>query len=177
MGKWKDAFLRSLDPEHENPKSFEFGPPATAAQLEALSSAYGASLPKDLADLLLEFNGIKSEIPPELRLTEDDEDENEKEPYYFNTEEMPSAGEYYRNWDCDTALAMEWFKNVIFVCQENGYASMWGVVAKPFASFKHGDVVSFDHDRLMFAETATDLFTINYPTLVQLVEAQFKNAD
>jgi hypothetical protein len=51
---------------------------------------------------------------------------------------------------------------------------MWAVVVKPFA--KHGDVVSFDHDRLMFAETATDLFTVNYENLLQLVEARFKDA-
>jgi hypothetical protein len=179
MGKWRDAFLKSLDPKFQNPKAFEFGSPATDKELAALFSAFGAPVPDDLADLLREFNGIKQpgigfdmadpgeEDDPELQA--------EKEPYYFSTAEMPSAGEYYREWDCDTTLAMEWFKNVMFVCQENGFASMWAVVAKPFETFKPGDVVSFDHDRLMFAETASDLFVVNYPTLLQLVEARFKD--
>ena len=166
MGKWKDAFLKSLDPEFDNPDSFEFGAPATDAELAALSAALAAKLPKDLCELLREFNGVAR---PSLI-------EGEKEPYFFDSREIPVAGEYYRNWDCDTALAMEWFKNVAFVCQENGYAAMWGVVVKPFAAFKYGDVVSFDHDRLMFAETAADLFTVNYPSLLRLVEAQTKDA-
>jgi hypothetical protein len=164
MGKWKDAFLKSLDPEFDPPDSFEFGPPATNAELAALSTALAVELPKDLAELLREFNGI-------TRIRE-----GEKEPYYFDSRAIPVAGEYYRNWDCDTALAMEWFKNVAFVCQENGYASMWAVVVKPFATFKYGAVVSFDHDRIAFAETAEDLFTVNYANLLQLVKAQFKDA-
>jgi hypothetical protein len=164
MGKWKDAFLRSLDPEFDAPDSFEFGAPATDAELSALSAALGAELPKDLAELLREFNGV-------TRIRD-----GEKEPYFFDSREIPVAGEYYRSWDCDTALAMEWFKNVAFVCQVNGYAAMWAVVVKPFPGFQYGDVISFDHDRIAFAETAADLFTVNYPTLRQLVGARFKDA-
>jgi hypothetical protein len=164
MGKWKDAFFKSLNPEFDTPDSFEFGPPATDAELAALSAALAAKLPKDLSELLREFNGI-------TRISEIG-----KEPYFFDSREIPVAGEYYRNWDCDTALAMEWFKNVAFVCQVNGYAAMWAVVVKPFATFKYGDMVSFDHDRIAFAETAADLFTVNYPNLLQLVKAQFKDA-
>jgi hypothetical protein len=134
--------------------------------LAALAAAVSAKLPEELSELLGEFNGIKI----------DSLGGNEKEPYFFDTREMPGAGEYYRTWDCDTTLAMEWFKNVVFVCQVNGFSAMWGFVVKPFATFKYGDVVSFDHDRIAFAETATDLFTINYQNLVQLVEAQYKNA-
>jgi hypothetical protein len=172
--------LKSLDPKFEDPKTFEFGPPATDKELAALSSAFGAPVPKDLADLLREFNGVSRPETgfetPDTGEEDDPELQAGKEPYYFSTHEIPSAGEFYRNWDCDTTLAMEWSKNVMFVCQENGSASMWAVVAKPFATFKHGDVVSFDHDRLMFAKSATDLFVANYPTLLQLVEARFKGA-
>ena len=164
MGRWKDAFLKSLDPEFETPDSFEFGPPATEAELAVLSAAVSARLPEDLTELLREFNGIKMVLGPQ------------KEPYFFDTREMPEAGEYYRQWDCDTTLVMEWFKNVVFVCQENGYAEMWAVVIKPFASYKYGDIVSFDHDRIAFAETAEDLFTVNYQSLEQLVEARYRDA-
>jgi hypothetical protein len=165
MGKWKNAFVKSLDPEIEPLQSFEFGPPATAAELAALSAAVSAKLPEELVDLLREFNGIKR---PGLL--------GDKEPYFFSTQEMPSAGEYYRNWDCDTTLCMEWFKNVVFVCQENGYSAMWAFVIKPLEGFKYADIVSFDHDRIGFAETATDLFTVNYENLLQLVQARFKDA-
>jgi hypothetical protein len=46
---------------------------------------------------------------------------------------------------------------------------------KPFANYQYGDVVSFDHDRLMFIESE-DLFTVNYQSLFQLVGARSKNA-
>ena len=89
---------------------------------------------------------------------------------------MPQAAEYYRNWDCDTTLAMQLFSNVLLVCQENGMSEMWGVVVKPFATYKYGDVVSFDHDRLMFNQTETDLFAVNYENLLEFVEATTKDA-
>jgi hypothetical protein len=89
---------------------------------------------------------------------------------------MPQAAEYYRSWDCDTTLAMQLFSNVLLVCQENGLSEMWGVVVKPFATYKYGDVVAFDHDRLMFTEKETDLFTVNYKNLLELVEARTKDA-
>ena len=97
MGKWKDSFLRSLDPEYERPESFEFGPPATDADLAALSSAVAAELPKDLVELLREFNGIQ-------RICD-----GWREPYNFNTQTMLTAGEYYRDWDCDTKFVMTSF--------------------------------------------------------------------
>ena len=55
-------------------------------------------------------------------------------------------------------------------------SEMWGIVVKPFAIYKYGDVVSFDHDRLMFTEKETDLFTVNYKNLLELVEARTKDA-
>jgi hypothetical protein len=162
MGKWKDAFLKSLDSKFETPESFLFGPPATVTELAALSSAISAEIPNDLSDLLREFNGVKKV--------------GEREPYYFDTQTMPIAGEYYRDWDCETEFTLDLFKNVLWVCQDNGYASMWAVVVKPFTTYQFGDVVSFDHDRIMFAKSGTDLFTVNYENLEQLVEAKFKDA-
>ena len=162
MGKWKDAFLKGLDPSFETPESFLFGPPATLADLAALSSAISGELPEDLSDLLREFNGVKKV--------------GEREPYFFDTQKMSNAGEYYRDWDCEKEFTLDLFKNVLWVCQENGYASMWAVVVKPFATYQFGDIVSFDHERLMFAESETDLFTVNYENLKQLLEAQSKDA-
>ena len=167
MGKWKDAFLKSLDPEFDTPDSFEFGAPATDAELAALSAALAAKLPEDLSELLREFNGVTRSGEGAGLFGEE---------YFFDSGKMPVAGEYYRNWDCDTTRAMGWFKNVAFVCQENGYAAMWGVAVKPFASFKCGDVVSFDHDRIAFAEKPEDLFIVNYRNLLKLVKARDKDA-
>ena len=164
MGKWKKAFLKSIDPEFDSPSSFEFGPSATEKQLAGLERAISAKIPSDLRELLQEFNGVTRDGLVG------------REDYFFSTEKMPEAAEYYRNWDCDTTLAMQLFSNVLLVCQENGMSEMWGVVVRPFATYKYGDVVSFDHDRLMFTEKETDLFTVNYKYLLELVEARTKDA-
>jgi hypothetical protein len=164
MGKWKKAFLKSIDSEFESAASFEYGPPATEAQLAGLERTISAKIPGDLRELLQEFNGVTRE-----GLTG-------REEFYFSTKSMPEAAEYYRNWDCDTKLAMRQFSNVLLVCQENGMSEMWGVVVKPFATYKYGDVVSFDHDRLMFNQTETDLFAVNYENLLEMVEATTKDA-
>jgi hypothetical protein len=163
MGRWKDAFLNSLDPEFENPSSLEFGAPATEEQLAALERKISGKIPPELRELLQEFNGVTQLGPMG------------KEEYFFSTETMPEAAEYYRNWDCDTTLAMQLFSKILLVCQHNGLAAMWGVVVKPFAHYQYGDVVSFDHDRLMFIESE-DLFTVNYQSLFHLVGARSKNA-
>jgi hypothetical protein len=129
-----------------------------------LERAVAAKIPRDLRALLQEFNGVTRDGPLG------------REDYFFSTEKMPEAAEYYRSWDCDTTLAMRLFSNVLLVCQENGMAAMWGVVVKPFATYKYGAVVSFDHDRLPFTEKETDLFTVNYKNLLELVEAGTKDA-
>lgn len=164
MGKWKQAFLKSIDPEIQKPDSFKFGPPATEEQMATLESKIDATIPEDLRELLQEFNGVVTTGV----LGEED--------YYFSTEKMPEAADYYREWDADTGLVMQLFARVLLVCQENGYSAMWGVVVKPFAHYKYGDVVSFDHDRIMFTESETDLFTFNYQSLQELVEARFKDS-
>jgi hypothetical protein len=165
MGKWKQAFVKSIEPEFESLASFEFGAPATEKQLAALERAVSAKIPSDLRELLQEFNGVARKDGPMGR-----------EDYFFSTEKMPQAAECYRSWDCDTTLAMQLFSKVLLVCQVNGHSAMWGVVVKPFATYKYGDVVSFDHDRLMFIENETDLFTVNYKNLRDMVEARTKNA-
>lgn len=162
MGKYKEAFLRSLNSERESEESFVFGPPATEADLAALESTSAAKLPQDLRELLSEFNGIKTA---------------DGEVYFFNTTEMPKAAEYYRDWDWPTDLLLECSANILYVCQENGMASMWGVVIRPFASFEYGQIIAFDHDEIAFAEEAGELFMVPYDSLVELVEAEYKRAE
>ena len=161
MAKWKSAFLKSLIPEYDTEDSFKFGQPASEEELSTLESAISAKLPDDLRDLLLEFNGIK---------------ELDGEAYFFDTTEMPTAAEYYREWDWPTDLLLECSQNILYVCQENGFSNMWGVVVKPFGSFEYGQVVAFNHDMIMEAESADELFVSPYKTLLELVEAQYKQS-
>ncbi len=50
------------------------------------------------------------------------------------------------------------------------------VVFKPFATFKHGQIVAFNHDQIAFAEGAEDLFVTPYQSLNELVEAQYRES-
>lgn len=161
MGKWKDALLRSLDGDSKAYNSYEIGVPATERQLAGLETKIAVKIPSDLRELLLEFNGVTSNGP--LGQTD----------YYFSTETMADAGKYYREWESATA-AMSLFENVLFVCQENGFASMWAVVVRPFAAYRYGEVVSFDHDRIDWHES--EIFTANYNSLLELVQDPMKSA-
>ena len=84
MANFKAAFLKSLNPQRESEDSFVFGPPATEAELAALESTVAALVPPELRELLSEFNGIQAA---------------DGEAYYFDTTQMPTAAEYYREWD------------------------------------------------------------------------------
>ncbi|PHS03241.1 MAG: hypothetical protein COA78_18710 [Blastopirellula sp.] len=162
MAKWKAAFLKSLDPEYDTEESFTFGPPATEAELSALETAISEKLPEDLRELLLEFNGIK---------------DSDGETYFFDTTEMPTAAEYYREWDWPTDMLLECSSNILYVCQENGFSEMWGVAVKPFGSFQYGQVVAFNHDEIAYAEEPDELFVVPYQSLIKLVEADFKTTE
>ncbi|NNJ25490.1 SMI1/KNR4 family protein [Alienimonas chondri] len=158
MAKWKSAFLNSLVPEYDAEESFTFGAPATEAEFSTLEAAISAPVPDELRELLREFNGIR----------------DEDGPYYFATTQMPTAADYYREWDWPTDLLMERSADILYVCQENGYANMWGVVVRPFGPFQPGQIVAFDHDLIMDAETPEELFASPYESLLELVEAQYK---
>lgn len=171
MTKWKQAFLKSLDPEFgQNEDSYVFGSPASAAEIAAVESACGATVPSELRELLSEFNGIK----------EKEDWSDELVAYYFHTEEMVTAVDYYRDWDAPTDLLLEWSKHVLYVCQQNGYSEMWGVVIRPFGPFSVGQIVAFDHDRIMEAEDPESpeaLFAVPYDSLLELVQASSKKTE
>jgi hypothetical protein len=164
MSKWKEAFFRSIDRKHETEDSFEFGPPATDAELAALESEISATIPPDLREMLSEFNGVY-----EVK-------NGRRELYFEPTKYMAHAAEYYRDWDWPTEMLLDCSKNILYVCEENGSSAMWGVVVKPFASFHVGQIVAFDHDRIAFSETPEELFIVPYESLMELVEAKHKDA-
>lgn len=167
MGKWKDAFLESLDPDLEQTEdSFIFGSPATDAELAVLSTAAGTEIPSDFRELLSEFNGVQVKW------------DDTSVPYFFDTKEAATAADFYEDWDSSTTpLLLEWSRNIMYVCQENGYSNMWGIVVKPFGTFSAGQIVAFDHENMDFAEDADapeELFETPYDSLLELVEARFK---
>ncbi len=154
MAKWKKAFLASLG--DADPADFQFGPPATEDDLAKLEKQIGRKIPKDLRALLKEFNGITAR----------------GETYFFPTKEMPSAAEYYRKaWGDSADLLLECSRHILYVCQENGLSEMWGVVFKPFEGFERGQIVAFDHDNIMSADSAEELFASPYESLQELLEA------
>src|SRR5687767_3751169 len=60
MGKWRTLFEANLLPEGERKygEQYQFGPPATPAQIAAGETALGVRLPCEVRELLSEFNGI-----------------------------------------------------------------------------------------------------------------------
>ena len=167
MAPWKAAFLKSLEEDSDlvDESDFEFGPPATANDLAALESQISAKLPADVQSLLSEFNGI-------TRTTG-----GCREPYYFSTQEMPQAVEVYRHWDQPTDLLMQCSRDILYICQENGFSRMWGIAIRPFGPFVYGQVVAFDHDMIRNAELPEELFGSPYQRLIDLVEADWKMAN
>lgn len=162
MSYWKSSFLKSLEPDFEEETDFEFASPATIYDFANLERHIAAKIPEDIRSLLSEFNGIK-------RISG-----NDREPYFFSTQEMPAAAEIYRKWDQPTKLLMDCSRDILFVCQVNGFSEMWGVAVRPFGSFEYGQIVAFDHDMIGNAEQPDELFASPYFRLIDLVEANWK---
>lgn len=165
MSIWKTAFLAGLDPDDESEGAFEFGPPATADDLAKLQQFISAKIPEDVCGLLLEFNGVK-------RVTT-----YGPEPYYFSTHEMPTAVDMYRSWDVPTDLLIDCSRDILYLCQENGFSQMWGVTIRPFGPFIYGQIVAFDHDRIDGARRPEELFLSPYPRLADLLADSWKILD
>ncbi len=164
MPYWKNGFLKSLEPDLEDESHFEFAPPATVYEFAELERLISATIPEDLRSLLSEFNGI-------VRISG-----GYREPYFFSTHEMPTAAEVYRNWDQPTELLMDCSRNILYICQLNGFSRMWGYVIRPFGPFDYGQIVAFDHDMIRIAEHPAQLFATPYARLIDLVEKDWKLA-
>lgn len=159
MGKWKEAFEKSYEPRFGRGEGdFVFNPPATNKEIKKLETELGASLPPDVRDMLLEFNGVAHKDCGKLF------------PYIFGTSDMLTAVEkVYLDWDWPTDLLLKWSKNMVYICQANGYSKMWGVVVKPFGRFKPGKVIGFDHDEIAFAKKPRELFSVTHKKLADLL--------
>ena len=143
MGTWRAIFCGS---EHcEDEADCVFNPPATEDEIAAFESNIGAPLPADVREMLLEFNGIDK---PEFgTLT----------PFMLGINQM-KLPEFYTDWDVPTDKLIDWSKNIVYVRQLNSFTYLWGVVVKPFANFKPGDIVELDHDDIDDDADPSDLF-------------------
>lgn len=161
-GKWGSVFARSIGPKADvtSVQQCWFGDPATADQIENLETYFNAKLPRDVKELLSEFNGVKVGKG------------KTRDKWYLTTDEIKAAVRFYDDRESDLVLSL--FPKVLFVCQQNGMAELWGVVLKPFKPFKRGDIAAFEHDRIDEAESAAELFTTPYENLEALVEAKWK---
>ena len=161
-GKWGAAVLRSFGAggDVESAEECGFGAPATPDEIAKLEQFFGVKIPSSLKELLQEFNGIRVGV------------ETRRESWFLTIDEMKSAVRFYDDRDSDLVLKL--FPKVMWVCQRNGMAELWGVVVKAFKPFKRGDIVAFEHDRIDDAESAGELFTQPYASFQEFVEANRK---
>ncbi|MBL8812658.1 MAG: SMI1/KNR4 family protein [Planctomycetaceae bacterium] len=154
MGKWREIFCSSENCENED--ECVFNPPATEQEIKRFESDIGASLPADLREMLLEFNGI------------DKPEHGRQAPFILGLKNM-KLPEFYTDWDVPTDNLLEWSKNIVYVRQFNSFTYLWGIVVKPFDDFKVGDVVEFDHDDIDDDIEASDFFTRNLKSLKEVI--------
>jgi uncharacterized protein (TIGR02996 family) len=142
---WRTLFEANLPPfgEREYGEMYEFGPPATAEQLAAAEAVLGVRLPADVRDLLSEFNGVWYTVGRVRR------GRSEPDILYLDIEHMTvdvlqhfrtySEGPY--NWH----PPLEVLRQVVFVCQTNGFENLWGVCTADVAGHRVGEVVRLNH--------------------------------
>jgi hypothetical protein len=141
-GKWRRLFESDLPPveQRKDNRQYEFGPPATKADLRYAELALGFRLPADVRSLLSEFNGVWYTSKSVRRrgyqrqiLYLDVESMAVRVPEFLDTcdDELPPAGD---------------LRKVVFVCQANGYDTLWGVCAADVAGHRAGAVVRLDLD-------------------------------
>ena len=141
MSKWRTLFESKLPPveERDYRMVYEFGPPATEAQLAAAEAVLGVRLPADVREMLSEFNGVWATA------TFDDGRRSRKVLYLDTNGLSVQVPEYFD--DCGNDLPdAEDLRKVVFVAQSNGFGDLWGVCAEDVAGHKAGVVVTLDHE-------------------------------
>jgi hypothetical protein len=142
MGKWQTLFETYLLPfeEREYGEQYEFGPPATTEQLEAVEQILEVRLPTDVREMLSEFNGI-------WHTTRADRKYGYKPTIAFlDTKYMTiEVPHYFRT--CGNVLPSEEdLRKVVFVFQSNGFGDLYGVCVENVAGHRTGEVIKIDHE-------------------------------
>jgi hypothetical protein len=160
VGKWRALFESNLPPleEREYGEQYDFGPPATAEQLDAAERALGIRLPADVREMLSEFNGMWrrrtkfSHSPTDIQ--------------YLDLHHLAvKVPRYFRN--CGNTLPPEEdLRKVVFICQFNGFGDLWGVCVADVAGHRAGAVVKLDHE--------VGKLEASHPSLADYVRDGFK---
>ena len=138
MGPWRTLFEANLPPhgEGEYVLGYDFGPPATAAEVAAAEQTLGLRLPADLRELLTEFNGVRvcSRTTPG------------PESYYLDLDLMVELAGRQREAGWAEVFANGELDKVVFVCGYNGWTQLWALCVEDVGEHPAGAVVYHDHD-------------------------------
>ena len=155
---WKEAANASLEAIDGE---FQFALPATDQEISELEASLDAKIPDALRSLWAEFNGAT----------------------YYDQQFIPARDassvwkDVYESWHVENAEAKTWFANIAFFYVENGVATMAGLVVKPFGKFIYGQLVVFDHDGFMYAESPENCYAAPEESLLEYVKSESKSRD
>lgn len=149
MNNWKKAFLSGaskFEDREELEINYTFGSPASTEDLRALKQAINLEIPKNLLDLMKEFNGI-----------EVDQKYWGKGQLYlsinFIIKELPKYFQESGNY----LPPKNESDSVIFFAQQNGMAALFALCVKPFNTFNVGEVLALESDSGEFVPEALSL--------------------
>src|SRR5262249_54759321 len=129
MGKWRDLFEAGLPPVAGRPyrTEYEFGPPAAADQIAAAGATLEVRFAADVREMLSEFNGVWS-------LSHFDDGRELRSILFLDlhhlTVELP---QYFADCGGNPLPPKKDRRKVVFVCQSNGFAELWGVCVEDVA--------------------------------------------
>lgn len=138
MRSWKDTFLESaseFEDKDELEIYYEFGGPATDKEIRELEEELCIAIPNPLSELLREFNGI-----------------DVKQKYwgtghlYLKTKYIINEIPIYFKESGNYVPDKKELDSVVFFAQQNGLAVLFALCAKPFNSFRAGEVLSLESD-------------------------------
>ena len=138
MSKWKEVFSKSVslaeelaDYEYE----YKFGPPANSIDIESLNSHLRMPIPKELEELLKEFNGVLAK----------DKYWGWKELYLSINSMMIDLPEYFNESGNPLPPTIE-LCNTVFFAQQNGYGVLFGICTSGFNGFEVGQILAMESD-------------------------------
>ncbi len=142
MGKWRDLFEAELPPVAERPyrTEYDFGPPAAADQIAAAEAALKVQFPADVREMLSEFNGVWS-------LSHFDDGREFRSIRFLDLHHMTvELPQYFAECGGNPLPPKKDRRKVVFVCQSNGFAELWGVCVEDVAGRRAGAVVKLDSE-------------------------------
>jgi hypothetical protein len=142
MGKWREVFEAELPPVAERPyrTEYHFGPPAEADQIAAAEAALKVQFPADVREMLSEFNGVWSR-------SHFDDGREDSDIRFLDLQHMTvEVPRYFAECGGNPLPPKKDRRRVVFVCQSNGFAELWGVCVEDVAGHQAGAVVKLDSE-------------------------------